>query len=195
VLIVENDPERVEADLAAQALSCPSCNGVLCPWGHARVRVLRRRGGSEERVRPRRGRCRECEATHVLLGDDTLLRRRDEVTVIGEAIEAKAAGEGHRRIAARLGLPAWKVRRFLRRFAARATSTREHFWRWAFALDVSLAPLGPSRGAFVDAVEAIGIAARAAVLRFGPRPVWSFASFASGGCLLANTKCPLPPLA
>jgi hypothetical protein len=129
----------------------------------------------------------------VLLADEVLCRRRDEVAVIGEAIEAKAAGEGHRRIAVRLGVPAWRVRRWLRRFAERAVAIREHFCRWAFALDVSLAAAGPGRGAVVDAVEAIGVAARAAVLAHGPRPAWCWANFASGGVLLANTRCPLPP--
>ncbi|MGH9077957.1 MAG: DUF6431 domain-containing protein [Acidimicrobiales bacterium] len=184
----------VEADLVGGLLGCPACGGVLGPWGHARARPLRRRGGREDRVRPRRGRCRGCGRTHVLLGDDALLRRRDEVAVIGEAIEAKAAGRGHRQIAARLGTPPWRVRRWLRRFAERTVALREHFCRWAHALDVSLAPAGPGGDAFADALEAIGTAARAAVLRFGPRPVWSWAAFASGGMLLANTKCPLPPV-
>ncbi len=77
----------------------------------------------------------------MLLGNDGLVRRRDEVAVIGEAIEAKVAGDGHRRIAARLGVPDWMVRRWLRRFAERAAAIREHFTRWAHALDVSLGPL------------------------------------------------------
>jgi hypothetical protein len=114
------------------------------------------------------------------------------VAVIGEAIEAKVAGDGHRRIAARLGVPDWMVRRWLRRFAERAVAIREHFTRWAHALDVSLGPLGPGRGAFADAVEAIGAAARAAVLRFGPGPVWPWAAFVSGGgccCATPNALC------
>jgi hypothetical protein len=190
--MVGTDGAVVEGDLLGGLLACPVCGGVLGPWGHGRLRVLRRRDGGEDRVCPRRGRCRDCGKTHVLLGDDSLLRRRDEVGVIGEAIEAKAVGVGHRRIALRLGVPAWRVRRWLRRFGERATAIREHFWRWAFALDVSLAPAGPGLGAFVDAVEAVGVAARAAVLAHGPRPVWCWASFASGGVLLSNTKCPLP---
>jgi len=93
---------------------------------------------------------------------------RDEVAVIGEAIEAKAAGKGHRRVAARLALPAWRVRRWLRRLAERAVEITGHYTQWAHALDVSLGPVGSSGGAFGDAVEAIGVAARAAVLRLGP---------------------------
>ena len=130
----------------------------------------------------------------MLLGDEALLRRRDEVAVIGEAIEAKAAGVGHRRIAVLLDVPAWKVRRWLRRFSERAVEIYEHFSRWSFALDISLSPSGPGKGPFVDALEAIGATARAAVLRHGPRPAWCFVSFASGGLLLANTRCPLPPV-
>jgi len=194
VLMVGTDQAAVETELLAGRLSCPTCAGELGPWGHARPRVLRRRGAREDRICPRRGRCRSCAKTHVLLGDDALLRRRDEVSVIGEAIEAKAAGMGHRRIAVRLEVPAWKVRRWLRRFATRALAIWEHFCRWAFSLDVSLGPTGPSGGAFIDALEAIAVAARAAVLRHGPRPAWRFASFASGGMLLANTRCPLPPV-
>ncbi len=133
-----------------------------------------------------------CRKTHILLGQDALVRRRDEVAVIGEAIEAKAAGDGHRRIALRLAVPSWTVRRWLRRFAERAAEIREHFCRWAYALDVSLAPFGPGGDSFVNALEAIGVAARAAVLRFGPRPAWAWAAWASGGVLIANTKCPLP---
>ena len=194
MLIVGTDHAAVETDLLGGLLACPDCDGVLRPWSHARVRVIRRRDGEEDRLRPRRGRCRGCARTHVLLPDEGFLRRRDEAAVIGEAIEAKAAGAGHRSIAVRLGVPAWRVRRWLRRFSERAGAIREHFWRWAFALDVSLAPAGPGQGAFVDAVEAIWVAARAAVLAHGPRPAWCWASFASGGVLLANTRCPLPAL-
>lgn len=192
VLMVGTDSVVVEADLVGGLLACPGCSGVLGRWGHARARPLRRRGGREDRVRPRRGKCRVCGRTHVLLGDDALVRRRDEVAVIGEAIEAKAAGEGHRQIALRLGLPAWRVRRWLRRFAERAVAIREHFCRWAYALDVSLGPAGPGGGRFADALEAIAVAARAAVLRLGPRLLWPWVSLVSGGVLLANTKCPLP---
>ena len=192
VLMVGTDQAVVEADLLGGRLSCPSCAGVLGAWGYARTRVLRRRSGREDRRRPRRGRCRSCKKTHVLLGEDALVRRRDEVAVIGEAIEAKAAGVGHRRIADRLDVPGWRVRRWLRRFRDRAVEITEAFARWAFALDGSLAPNGPGRGVFADALEAVAVAARAAVLRHGPRPPWCFASFASGGMLVANTRCPLP---
>jgi hypothetical protein len=46
----------------------------------------------------------------VLLPEVVLLRCQDEIAVIGEAIEASVAGEGHRPIASRLGVPAGTVR-------------------------------------------------------------------------------------
>ena len=70
-----------------------------------------------------------CAGTHVLLPDVALLRRRDEVAVIGAAIEAKVCGWGYRRIAARLAVPADTVRGWLARFAQRAELVRAHFTR------------------------------------------------------------------
>ena len=73
--------------------------------------------------------------THVLVPEDTLVRRRDAVEVIATAVTAKARGSGHRRIAADLGLrfPVSTVREWLRRFALMATRIHELFTRWAFA--------------------------------------------------------------
>ena len=82
MLIVCVEQSLVEAELVAGGLSCPSCRGVLGPWGHARERVLRCFLGPRL-LRPRRGRCRGCLGTHVLLPDVALVRRQDEVAVIG----------------------------------------------------------------------------------------------------------------
>lgn len=185
VLIVGTNAAAVEADLIAGRLACPRCGNVLRRWGHARTRILHRLTTTEW-LRPRRGICAGCGATHVMLSEDTLLRRRDDVGVIGAALVAKAGGSGHRRIAAQLGREQSKVRRWLRRFAARAESVRAHFTRWAHALDPMLGPIVPTGSAFADAVEAIGIAARAAVHRLGPRPAWALASVLSTGALLAT---------
>lgn len=54
VLMVENDAVGVDRDLSAGRVACPTCEGVLGPWGWARCRVLRRRDGSVW-LRPRRG--------------------------------------------------------------------------------------------------------------------------------------------
>lgn len=191
MLIVCAEQARVEAELVGGLLACPSCRGVLGPWGYARERVIRCREG-QRRLRARRARCRACKATHVLLADFCLLRRRDEIAVIGEALLAKAGGDGHRGIAERLRVPKDTVRGWLRRFAADAKAIRAHFWRWAVALDRELGQVLPAAGTIGDAVEAVAVAARAWVLRFGPRAVWPLVAVLSGGVLLCNTSCPFP---
>jgi hypothetical protein len=132
--------------------------------------------------------------THVLVPELCLLRRRDGVAVIGEAVLAKVAGDGHRRIAERLELPKDTVRGWLRRLAADAEAIRAHFARWAVALDPELGAIVAAAGGFADAVEAVAVAARAWVLRFGPRAVWPLVAVLSGGVLLCNTSCPFPPV-
>lgn len=188
MLIVCAEQARVERELVAGVLSCPSCRGVLGPWGHARERVLRCVAG-DRWLRPRRARCRGCAGTHVLLPEVVLLRRGDEVSVIGAAIEAKVAGEGYRRIAGRLWVHADTVRGWLHRFAERAELIRAHFTRCAVVLDHELGALLPAGSGIADALEAIAVAARAWVLRFGPGDPWLLACRLSGGLLLA-TRAP-----
>jgi hypothetical protein len=196
VLIVADDRAVVGADLAAGRLLCPRCGvGVLGGWGCSRLREVRTREGVR-RLRPRRGRCRDrgCRATHVLLPAVCLARRRFVVEVIGAAIVAKVAGEGHRTIALRLGVAKDTVRGWLRRFGLRSEAIRTHFTRWAVALDAELGPVWPAGSVLADVLEAIAIAARSWVLRFGLRPVWQIVSFLSGGVLLSNTSGPFPPV-
>ena len=186
--IVCAEQARVEAELLGGLLACPSCQGMLGPWGHARERVTRRFSG-DWRWRPRRARCRGCRGTHVLLADLCLLRRQDEVEVIGAAIEAHVAGEGHRPIAARLGVPAGTVRGWLRRFEANAEVIRVLFTRCAVGLDPELGPVLPAGSVAWDALEAIAVAGRAWVLRFGRCPVWRTCSrLTVGGLLCRNTS-------
>lgn len=187
MLILGVEQALVEVELVGGRLGCPSCRAVLAPWGHARERVLRCWVG-DRLLRPRRARCRSCAGTHVLLPDVALLRRRDEVAVIGAAIEANVAGEGHRPIAVRLGVPADTVRGWLRRFAQRADQVRAHFTRWAVVLDSELGALLPAGSGVADALEAIAVAVRAWALRFGPADPWRVASLLSGGVLLGNTS-------
>ena len=142
-MIVGTELVLVEAELVGGLLGCPSCRGVLGPWGYARERVLRCLGG-DRLLRPRRARCRGCAGTHVLLAHFALARRQDEVLVIGSAIEANVAGEGFRRIAARLGAYAETVRGWLRRFAERAEEIRAYFTRCAVVLDPELGPVLPA---------------------------------------------------
>jgi Homeodomain-like domain len=56
-----------------------------------------------------------------------LVRRADGIAVIGAALLAKAAGAGHRRIAAMFGRPGSTVRGWLRRFSSGAGSLRVLF--------------------------------------------------------------------
>jgi hypothetical protein len=191
MLIVCTELVLVEAELVGGLLGCPSCRAVLGPWGHARERVLRCRGG-DRLLRPRRARCRGCLGTHVLLPEIAFSRRQDEVSVIGEAIEAKVVvGEGFRRIAARLGAYPETVRGWLRRFAERAEQIRAHFTCCAVALDPELGAMLPAGSDVADALDAIAVAARVWVLRFGPAEPWEIASRLSGGLLLGNTNRPL----
>jgi hypothetical protein len=127
-----------------------------------------------------------------LVPDMALLRRRDEVTVIGVAIEAKVAGEGHRPIARRLGVHADTLRGCLRRFPERAELIRAHFTRWTVALDPEIGAVLPAGSGLADALEAIAVAARAWVLRFGPGDPLRIASVLSGGVLLSNTSSLFP---
>ena len=189
MLTVNGDRDVVERQLAGGELACPSCGGVLGGVGE--------RGGCggcgcwtgpDAELVPRRSRCRGCGATHVLLPAWCLLRRADAAAVIGAALEAAAAGGGHRKIARLLGRPASTVRGWLRRFAGRAEAVRVFF-------TVLLARTGPdpvmpagAAGAVAAAVSAVAGAAAAVAARWpqlGEVPVWAAASAASGGLLLA----------
>lgn len=191
MLIVGIDAAAVEVDLVGGRLGCPACGSVLRPWGHGVEREVRLLGRGERR-RFRRSICRACAATHVLVPEDTLVRRRDGVEVVGAALTAKARGVGRRRIAAGLGRPVSTVRGWLCRFAVRAVALREHFTRWAHALDPGHDRLSPGGSDLFDAVEAVGVLGVVAVRRFGPRPPWLLASVVTSGRLLSNTSSPFP---
>lgn len=60
-------------------------------------------------------RCPGCQTTHVLLPAVLQPRRADATAVIGTALAHKAAGMGHRRIAAARSRSPSTVRRWLRR--------------------------------------------------------------------------------
>ena len=184
MLMVDTDAVVVERLLLAGGLACPRCGGVLRPWGHARWRSSRQEEGSV-RHRPRRASCAGCAKTHVLLAAAWMSRRADAASVIGSALLAKSAGQGHRLIAAALGRPASTVRGWLCRFAARAEQVRVLFTALLHRLDPQAGPLLPRASVFADALEALGRAGAAGVRRLAPRPPWEFVSWASAGLLLA----------
>jgi hypothetical protein len=69
---------------------------------------------------------------------------------------------------------------------------RAEFAALAHRWDADLGPVEPRATAALDAPEAMGLAAAAAVRRFGPTPLWALMAGASGGRLLANTSSPIP---
>ncbi|MFR9802806.1 DUF6431 domain-containing protein [Pseudonocardia sp. RS010] len=127
------DAGRVEHELRSGELACPGCGDRLSGWGRARTRSVRDERGIQT-LTPRRTRCVGCGATHVLLPLLVLVRRADAAAVILAALCAKAAGRGHRAIAAELCRPAETVRGWLRCFGARLEPARAVFTRWCRAL-------------------------------------------------------------
>lgn len=192
MLSITISQERVEAALAAGELACPGCSGRLSPWGFARSREVRLLHGVRS-VRPRRACCGGCGATHVLSPSWSVPRRRDGTEVIGQALALAADGAGHRRIARQLGRPPGTVRGWLRAGAARAESLRACATRWAYTLDPQFSAVTPAGSDLGDAVEAIMLAVRAWVLRFGPEEpgVWERAVCLTGGLL--GGRPALPP--
>ena len=116
------DPDAASTDLASGALACPSCrDGRLRAWGWGRERAIRTGAGASRLVRPRRGQCRSCGATHVLLPSWAVPRRADAVRVIARAAAASVLhGTGTARLGVQLGVPAATVRGWLRRLRDRA---------------------------------------------------------------------------
>lgn len=194
MMMVEPDADQVETRLVAGEYDCGACGqGRLRPWGFARRRGLRNRGRLLS-LRPRRARCGSCLVTHVLLPTVALLRRRDLAEVIGEALHARfVEAKSRATVAAEAGVLADTARGWLRRFVGRAPEIRELFTTWAHHFDAGLGPIEPRGSPAGDALEAIGVAAAAAARRLGPAPLWAFVAGASGGLLLSNTSCPLPP--
>jgi transposase-like protein len=158
----------VVVDEAVVPRGCDGCGASFRPWGYARERAIRDRGGRRRLVRPRRVRCRGCRVTHVLLPAYVASRRADSAPVILGALLAAAGGRGHRSIAAELSLPAGTVRGWLRRATANAEQTRAEAMRLSVELDPLLGQVCPSGSPLAGALEALGTAVAAARLRLGP---------------------------
>jgi len=128
--------------------------------------------------------CPGCETSHSCWPDVLVGGRVDLAVVIGAAVEAKAAGLGHRRIGARLGVPAATVRGWLRRFAMLAEGLTGRLLAVAADADpaVRAPPPGPRVAVAVAAVEF----AAAAMASLSGEPVgrWRFAVAVTGGGLL-----------
>lgn len=164
MLTVEADPALVEARLLGGRVDCPVCSGVLAPWGWARARRVHGLGSV---ARPRRGRCRGCGLTHVLLPVTLLARRGYAAVMVVTALLARAEGCGYRRAAVRVGAPADTVRGWLRCMSGRLDAVREVFVAVAVRAGVDQpAPLGAG-GRWADMLAGLGAATAALRARFG----------------------------
>lgn len=195
MLTVEADAVAVEKRLRAGRIVCPVCSGVLRAWGFARSRRLRTRWSSRV-VQPRRARCECCGRSQVLLPVTALVRRADEVEVIGAALAARAAGQGAGRIARVLGRARSTVRGWLARFAQRAELLRRLFVEVLTVVDpdpVLPGPVGSSVAGAVAAIVAAGVAIGRRwgwdVLTVSP---WRVSSAVTSGRLLSPDQTVLP---
>jgi len=107
-----------------------------------------------------------------LLPVTVLLRRADAAAVIWAALVARAAGRGHRSIAALVGVPAATVRGWLRRMSTRLEPVRVHFTVVARRAGVDQSAPTAAGSAWRDLVAAVGAAWVAVTSRFGPA-TWS----------------------
>lgn len=176
-MITVVDPDAARRALRAGLLSCPEpgCDGVLRVWSRARTRRVRRGDGALIALRPDRARCRRCAVTQVLLPAWCVPRRGYDVEVIGAALLAAADGAGHRRVAARVEVPAGTVRSWLRAVRASAPALTARAVGVTEAAGASVFPAqAPARWAgraLPEAVAALGVAARAFALHLAsPRP-------------------------
>jgi len=177
-------------DVVVPRPDCPDCGAAMAF-----------RSGYERHVRAaglcrvlwlRRGQCRPCGQSHVLLPSFLVSGRLDVVASLGAVIAAVVEGEtGVRPVAERAGVPHTTARDWVRRFSLRAGMLASGFGALAVALgDVGLSRLSsdPTRAA-LDALRAAWAAgmARTGLASVG---LWAFASLVTGGGLIATTTNP-----
>lgn len=127
----------------------------------------------------------------MLLDACSVPRRRDGAEVIGQALLAKANGDGHRTIARRLRRPPSTVRGWLRAGARRAEALSTVALRWLRALNLAHEPARPTASPLGDAVEALGSAVRECRLQLGIRAgPWELAVAITGGLLSGSVPDP-----
>jgi hypothetical protein len=168
-------------------LVCPlgGCSGVLRPWGWARARGVRGVGEVGWRLRPRRSRCGSCKASHVLLPASVLLRRADEVEVIGSGLRAVASGRGYRGVAADLDRPVSTVRGWVRRVRRVADRVLGVLGVAAGGFGTVFVPPAPAAGPVGAVVEMVGALGRAAGRLLGGWCwAWRLVAVISGSRLL-----------
>jgi hypothetical protein len=181
---VRGDEASVERRLVRGQLLC-SCSGVLGPWGWARERAIR---SAPNPVRPRRGRCRSCRATHVLLPVWLFARRRYAGVLIWACALARVAGSKIAAIGVRFGVKASTVASWLRRLIGRAVWWRQMLMDVLMLLDPRVRRIVPARSALGDALAVLD--AVLAVLRgqggqLTTLTAWELASHLTRAHLLA----------
>ncbi len=184
MMTVGLDGASVESSLGSGRLGCPrlGCGAALGPWGWARERIVRGAG----RLLPRRGRCRGCGGTQVLLPASVLLRRADAATVIGVALLARAGGAGHRPIAVLVGVPSSTVRGWLRRIVSVAERVLAVLGAAAAELGVEFAAPAPTADPVAAVVEMLGVLSAAVARRLGGScSPWRLAAVLTAGRLLS----------
>lgn len=197
MVTVRGSAESIESRLLAGVLRCP-CSGVLGPWGHARRRVIAMAKRLVE-FWPRRGRCRSCGRTHVLLPADLWSRRRYGAAVIMTllVLAARAAGTGRpqaRPFAAVPGgaamVPGSTARSWRSRFASRAGALREQLARLLPLVSGAEAarpavPSGSPSGDCLAALEAVTAGLRSRFPAVAAVSAHEVAAHLSGGRWLA----------
>ncbi len=205
MVTVRGSGESVEARLRSGLLAC-WCGGTLRPWGHARPRRVATFAEPAGEV-PRRGMCRGCGRSHVLLPALLLSRRRCAAPVIFAALALHAAGLKVAAVAARLRLPVpgragqcWSVpvstaRSWLSRFAGRAGWLRAGLLGLLPVADPQGRPVAAAGSVTADALTALDAVTAGLRSRFGGLDTVAaheVAAHLTGGMLLAPA---LPPLA
>jgi hypothetical protein len=192
MLTVGKDEAGVERRLREGGLCCPDCAGHLCPWGWAAPRTVWGIGWWR-RIRPRRSRCRRCGRTHVLSPVNVLWHRRDDVSVIGEALTRSALGEGFRSIARLLGRPEATVRGWIRRMRRLAEPIRVAFTLVRAGLVVDAPFVAVAGSPLAEAVGAVLATAAAAGERFAELAEVAVSAPWEVACAVTGGMLPAPP--
>jgi len=196
-MTVRGPAGSVEKRLRAGRLRGPCCGGALAPWGWARRRVVAMFSGPQEFC-PRRGRCRRCGRTHVLLPADLWSRRRYGAAVIMGVLLLVAAAAAAGRAAARPWLagrdggrwqvPASTARSWRSRFAGRAAALRQALTGVLPLADPVarlFAPAGSPGGDCLAALEAVTAGLRRRFPQLAAVTAHEVAGHLTGGLWLA----------
>ena len=160
-------PGSGRVPVGGRAAGLPGLPGCAAPVG---VGTAARRCTGSVVCCGRGGRAvRACLVTHVLLPVTVLLRRAYAAEVVGAALPARAAGEGHRWVGAGARVPAATVRGWLRVMAGRLEAARQCVCcRWPTAPGWTSRCRRRCGCPWRDLVAALGAATAAVTGRFGP---------------------------